>query len=89
MVEGLRAAGFSDFAPPDGAFYIYADVSALTQDSQALAAEILDRAGVACTPGVDFDPVRGRQWLRFSYARRTAEIAEGVARLKVFMEARG
>jgi aspartate/methionine/tyrosine aminotransferase len=89
MVEGLRAAGFSDFAPPDGAFYIYADVSALTPDSRALAAEILDRAGVACTPGVDFDPVRGRQWLRFSYARRTAEIAEGVARLKVFMEARG
>ena len=89
MVEGLRAAGLREFAPPDGAFYIYADVSALTEDSRAFAAEILDRAGVACTPGVDFDPVRGRQWLRFSYARRTAEIAEGLARLKVFMEARG
>ena len=89
MVEGLRAAGLREFAPPDGAFYIYADVSALTEDSRAFAAEILDHAGVACTPGVDFDPVRGRQWLRFSYARRTEEIAEGLARLKVFMEARG
>ena len=89
MVEGLRAAGLRDFAPPDGAFYIYADVSALTEDSRALAAEILDRAGVACTPGLDFDPVRGRHWLRFSYARATADIAEGVARLGAFMEARG
>jgi aspartate/methionine/tyrosine aminotransferase len=89
MVEGLRAAGLRDFAPPDGAFYIYADVSALTEDSRALAAEILDRAGVACTPGLDFDPVRGRHWLRFSYARSTADIAEGVARLGAFMEARG
>ncbi|MEL7098326.1 MAG: aminotransferase class I/II-fold pyridoxal phosphate-dependent enzyme [Pseudomonadota bacterium] len=88
MIEGLRAAGFTDFAPPDGAFYVYADVSAHTQDSRAFAAEILEKAGVAVTPGLDFDPVRGHQTLRFSYARSTADIEEGLARLKVFMEAR-
>jgi aspartate/methionine/tyrosine aminotransferase len=89
MVEGLRAAGLREFAPPDGAFYVYADVSAHCADSRAFAGEILAQAGVACTPGMDFDPVRGRQWLRFSYARGTEDIAEGLARLKAFMEARG
>jgi aspartate/methionine/tyrosine aminotransferase len=89
MVEGLEAAGFTAFAPPDGAFYIYADVSAFTQDSRDFAAKILGRAGVACTPGLDFDPERGRHWLRFSYARATADIIEGLERLRVFMGARG
>lgn len=88
MLEGLPKAGFSRIAPPDGAFYVYADVSDLTGDSRALAAEILDQAGVAVTPGLDFDPVRGHTTLRFSYARRTAEIAEGLRRLADFMAAR-
>ncbi|AUH63080.1 pyridoxal phosphate-dependent aminotransferase [Paracoccus zhejiangensis] len=88
MLEGLPKAGFDRIAPPDGAFYIYADVSALTDDSVAFAAEILDKAGVAVTPGVDFDAERGRTMLRFSYARATAEIAEGLARLQRFMAAR-
>ncbi len=85
MLEGLPKAGFTKIAPPDGAFYIYADVSGLTEDSRALAAEILDRAGVAVTPGLDFDPHRGGQTLRFSYARSTADIREGLARLAAFM----
>jgi aspartate/methionine/tyrosine aminotransferase len=85
MLDGLRAAGFTKIAPPDGAFYIYADVSDLTINSLQFAAEILDGAGVAVTPGLDFDPVRGAQTLRFSYARSTAEITEGIARLGVFM----
>ncbi|MDF2142678.1 aminotransferase class I/II-fold pyridoxal phosphate-dependent enzyme [Paenirhodobacter sp. CAU 1674] len=89
MLEGLPKAGFTKIAPPDGAFYIYADVSDLTTDSRALAAEILEQAGVAVTPGLDFDPVRGGQTLRFSYARQTADIAEGLARLQAFMAARG
>jgi aspartate/methionine/tyrosine aminotransferase len=89
MLEGLPRAGFDNIAPPDGAFYVYADVSALTDDSRAFAAEILERAGVAVTPGLDFDPVRGHTTLRFSYARATADIQEGLARLKTFMEARG
>jgi len=84
MMDGLVAAGFTKIAPPDGAFYIYADVSDLTTDSLAFCAQILD-AGVAVTPGLDFDPVRGAQTLRFSYARSTAEIVEGLARLKGFM----
>jgi aspartate/methionine/tyrosine aminotransferase len=88
MIDGLRAAGFTNFAPPDGAFYVYADVSGITDDSRVLARDILDRAGVAVTPGLDFDPVRGHQTLRFSYARSTADIAEGIARLKAYMAAR-
>ena len=88
LVEGLPKAGFSNFAPPDGAFYIYADVSELTDDSRALAAEILRDAGVAVTPGLDFDPERGHKTLRFSYARSTDDMVEGVARLQRWFKAR-
>jgi aspartate/methionine/tyrosine aminotransferase len=88
MLAGLPGAGFTRIAPPDGAFYIYADVSDLTGDSLALSAEILDGAGVACTPGLDFDPVRGARTLRFSYARATADIAEGLDRLTGYMTRR-
>lgn len=89
MLDGLPRAGFTRIAPPDGAFYVYADVSELTDDSRAFAAEILDKAGVAVTPGLDFDPVRGGGTLRFSYARATADIEEGLDRLARFMAARG
>ena len=88
MITGLRDAGFTSFAPPDGAFYVYADVSSLTTDSRELARDILDKAGVTVTPGLDFDPVRGHQTLRFSYARSTQDIAEGLGRLKAYMAAR-
>jgi aspartate/methionine/tyrosine aminotransferase len=88
MLDGLPKAGFTKIAPPDGAFYVYADVSDLTDDSRALAADILERAGVAVTPGLDFDPLRGHQTLRFSYARSTQDIAEGLTRLKAYMDAR-
>ncbi len=89
LVQGLPKAGFSNFAPPDGAFYIYADVSDLTDNSRALAAEILQDAGVAVTPGLDFDPERGHKTLRFSYARSTEDMVEGVARLQRWFKARG
>ncbi len=89
MLEGLPKAGFTKFAPPDGAFYVYADVSDLTDDSLAFAAEILREAGVAVTPGLDFDPVRGARTLRFSYARATEDIVEGLRRLCDFMARRG
>jgi aspartate/methionine/tyrosine aminotransferase len=88
MMDGLKDAGFRTFAPPDGAFYVYADVTDLTSDSRAFAAEILEKAGVAVTPGLDFDPLRGSGTLRFSYARSTADIEEGLARLKSFMAGR-
>lgn len=89
MLDGLPKAGFTNIAPPDGAFYVYADVSDLTDDSRAFAAEILDKAGVAVTPGLDFDPARGHTTLRFSYARSTADIREGLDRLHRFMAERG
>ena len=88
MLQGLPKAGFTNIAPPDGAFYVYADVSDLTQDSRAFAAEILESAGVAVTPGLDFDPVRGATTLRFSYARSTSDIEEGLQRLETFMATR-
>ena len=88
MLERLPAMGFTRIAPPDGAFYVYADVSDLTDDSAALAREILGHAGVAVTPGIDFDPVRGARTLRFSYAQSTADIAEGLDRLARWMAAR-
>ncbi|WP_306116358.1 MULTISPECIES: pyridoxal phosphate-dependent aminotransferase [unclassified Roseovarius] len=89
MLEGLPKAGFDRIAPPDGAFYVYADVSHLTDDSRAFAAEILEKAGVAVTPGLDFDPARGGGTIRFSYARSTADIEEGLRRLAQFMAERG
>ena len=89
MMEGLAEAGFTRIAPPDGAFYVYADVSDLTNDSRAFAAEILAEAGVAVTPGLDFDQARGHGTLRFSYARSTEDIREGLDRLKRFMASRG
>ncbi|WP_300550546.1 aminotransferase class I/II-fold pyridoxal phosphate-dependent enzyme [Roseovarius sp.] len=88
MLDGLPKAGFDRIAPPDGAFYVYADVSHLTTDSRGFAAEILEKVGVAVTPGLDFDPVRGGGTLRFSYARATADIEEGLRRLARFMAER-
>ncbi len=88
MIDGLKAAGLDRFAPPDGAFYVYVDVSDYTDDALAFSAEILDKAGVAVTPGLDFDAARGKHWLRFSYARGTADIAEGLSRLAAFMKGR-
>ena len=89
MIEGLPKAGFDRIAPPDGAFYVYADISAITGDSRAFARAILDEAGVAVTPGLDFDPLRGGGTLRFSYARSTADIVEGLERLRGFMRKHG
>jgi len=85
LVDGLRAAGIDRLAPADGAFYVYADVSEFTTDSHAFCAEMLEHAGVAATPGLDFDPVRGHETVRFSYARSSSDIAEGVRRLATFI----
>ena len=89
MLEGLPLAGFDRIAPPDGAFYIYADVAHLTSDSLGFAREILNTVGVAVTPGLDFDPRRGATTVRFSYAGATADLKEGLARLQAFMANRG
>ena len=89
MMAGLPNAGFTKFAPPDGAFYVYVDVSEYTDDSLAFSKQILAEAGVALTPGLDFDPARGAGTLRLSYARSTADIEEGLLRLEKFMRKHG
>jgi aspartate/methionine/tyrosine aminotransferase len=81
LITGLPQAGLSDFLPADGAFYLYADVSKFTSDSYEFARNMLEQAHVAATPGVDFDPIRGRSFVRFSYARSEAEMRDAVARL--------
>lgn len=81
LLEELPKAGFTKMAPADGAFYIYADVSDMTDDSEALAKRILEETGIACTPGIDFDTARGRRFLRFSFAGSEETIAEAARRL--------
>ncbi|MBE3637047.1 pyridoxal phosphate-dependent aminotransferase [Mangrovicoccus algicola] len=88
LLERLPRMGLTRFASPDGAFYVYVDTAHLGDDSRALAAEILDRAGVAVTPGLDFDPARGHRTIRLSYARDRAHVAEGLDRLEAFLKAR-
>lgn len=81
LIEGLPKAGLTKFLPADGAFYLYADVSDFTSDSFEFAREMLEKAYVAATPGVDFDPIHGRAFIRFSYARSAQEMQEAVARI--------
>jgi aspartate/methionine/tyrosine aminotransferase len=81
LLDRLPAAGFTDFAPPDGAFYLYADVSALTNDSLEFCRRILHETGVAVTPGLDFDSARGNRHIRFSFAGATETMAEAARRL--------
>jgi aspartate/methionine/tyrosine aminotransferase len=81
LIEGLPRAGLTKFLPADGAFYLYADVSDFTSDSFQFAGLMLEKAHVAATPGVDFDPVHGRQFIRFSYARSAQEMREAVERI--------
>ena len=82
LLEGLPEAGLDRLAPADGAFYIYADVSELTDDSQELCREWLLDLGIAATPGIDFDPRRGHQFVRFSFAGEPSEMTATVARLR-------
>ena len=86
MLEALPKMGFDKIAPPDGAFYVYADVSRWSDDSVAFSAQILEEAGVAITPGLDFDRGRGHQTIRLSYAGTTEDIREGLTRLALFMK---
>ena len=87
LLDELPKAGLDRLAPAEGAFYIYAEVSALTHDSEAWCKRLLAETGIAITPGIDFDPVRGRGFVRFSFAGATETIAEAVKRLKVWVRA--
>ena len=82
LLAELPKAGLTEIVPADGAFYLYVDVSRFTDDSLAFAKLMLDEAGVAATPGVDFDEKRGRRFVRFSYAGATGRMAEAARRLQ-------
>ena len=81
LLEELPKAGFDKLAPADGAFYIYADVARLTNDSLDFCQRMLSDTGVAATPGVDFDPERGSHYVRFCFAGPTEDMAEAARRL--------
>ncbi len=82
LLDALPSLGLDRIAPPDGAFYIYADVAHLTDDSQALAHRILEETGVALAPGRDFDPIDGPRHLRFSFAVSSPQVTEAITRLR-------
>ena len=84
LIERLPDAGLGTFAPPDGGFYIYADVSHLTDDSLTWARQLLDATGVAVAPGVDFDTVAGHRWVRLCFAGSTEDMAEACRRIGKF-----
>src|SRR5205807_9012982 len=81
LIDGLPAAGLDKFLPVDGAFYLYADVSRFSNDSFDFAKRMLEEAGVAATPGIDFDQVRGTDFIRFCYAGSSADMREAVDRI--------
>ena len=81
LLDALPALGLDRIAPPDGAFYIYADVGALTDDSLGFCKQILQDTGVATAPGIDFDPVDGHRFIRISFAVSPPEVKEALARL--------
>ena len=81
LLEGLPRAGLDKFLPVDGAFYLYADVSRFSDDSFEFAKRMLAQTHVAATPGVDFDPIKGRHFIRFCYAGAAGEMHEAVDRL--------
>jgi aspartate/methionine/tyrosine aminotransferase len=86
LLDGLPKAGFDKFLPVDGAFYLYADVSRFSNDSFEFAKQMLMQTHVAATPGVDFDPLEGRHFIRFCYAGAAAEMHEAVERLANWLE---
>jgi len=88
LLDALPEAGLDRLSQADGAFYIYADISEWTDDSAAFCRALLDETGVAITPGLDFDPVRGSHTVRISFSRGTAEIAEAALRLRAWMAKR-
>ena len=85
LTEGLPRAGLDQFLPVDGAFYLYANIARFSDDSLDFARRMLDEAGVAATPGIDFDPIDGRHFLLFCYAGSAAEMHEAVERIGTWL----
>jgi aspartate/methionine/tyrosine aminotransferase len=89
LIAALTKAGLTRFAPAEGAFYLYVDVSALTRDSGQFCRKMLAETGVAVTPGRDFDPIGGDSWLRLSFAGPTDDIAEAAQLLGAWLPRQG
>jgi aspartate/methionine/tyrosine aminotransferase len=81
LTEGLPKTGIDQFLPVDGAFYLYANIARFSDDSLDFAKRMLNEAGVAATPGIDFDPIDGKHFLRFCYAGSAADMREAVERI--------
>jgi len=81
LLRTLPGAGFPDLSPAEGAFYLFADIGARSQDSVAFCARMLQEAGIAASPGVDFDAARGNRFIRFSYCGPEADMREAASRL--------
>jgi aspartate/methionine/tyrosine aminotransferase len=86
LLDGLPLAGLDSFLPVDGAFYLYADTSRFSNDSFDFATRMLEQAGVAATPGVDFDPLHGRNFMRLCYAGSREEMREAVERITAWLK---
>jgi aspartate/methionine/tyrosine aminotransferase len=86
LVDGLPKAGIEKILPVDGAFYLYADVSRFGDDSFEFAKRMLEETHVAATPGVDFDPLHGKNFIRFCYAGSAAEMHEAVERIGTWLQ---
>jgi aspartate/methionine/tyrosine aminotransferase len=87
LIGALNSAGLTRFAPAEGAFYLYVDISNLTRDSENFCQRLLAETGVAVTPGLDFDPIDGGCWMRLSFAGSTEEVGEAARRLKDWLAA--
>jgi aspartate/methionine/tyrosine aminotransferase len=85
LLTGLRQIGITRLAPTDGAFYVYADISDFTADSLSFCSKLLADTGLAVTPGVDFDTVRGTTHVRLSFAGPTSDIEEALNRLRSWL----
>jgi aspartate/methionine/tyrosine aminotransferase len=88
LLVALPSLGLTTIAPPDGAFYLYADIGHLTDDSMAFCLHLLEDTGVATAPGVDFDPVEGHHFIRFSFAVSTDRIEDAIGRMRPWFAAR-
>lgn len=88
LLDALPKLGLNDIAPPDGAFYIYANVEHLTNNSLDLCMDLLRDTGVATTTGIDFDPVEGHRYMRISFAVSTAEVKDAIERMKPWFAGR-
>src|SRR5271166_5293586 len=85
LIRSLTSVGLTRLAPAEGAFYLYVDISSLTRDSEEFCRRLLAETGVAVTPGLDFDPIDGGGWVRFSFAGSTESVAEAARRLKAWL----